>query len=107
MSVLVGPGYIICYSETEVTCPICEQIFDAGDKISKAKYPVFSTKCPTCKGKITISVGIFGGGLKCWETDCPSSIKRLETITPDKVNGKVPIQKLYDDNSDEKESIYN
>jgi hypothetical protein len=73
--------------------------------MDKAKYPVFKTKCPKCKGKITISIPIFGGELKCWETECPKEIERLETITPNKVNGKVIREKLYDDNSDEPSDI--
>lgn len=89
MSILTGPGYLITYNETDVRCPICEQLFDASMKMGKAKYPVFNTKCPHCKGKITISEPIFGGQLKCWETNCPKTVKRLETTTPNRVNGKI------------------
>lgn len=96
MSIITGPNYLITYMETEVHCPICEQTFDASTQIEKAKYPVFNTKCPWCKGKITISTPIYGGNLKCWETNCPKNVKRLETITPNKVNG-IPIKESSSD----------
>lgn len=89
MSVLHGPGYLITYDESEITCPICSQVFDASDKIDKAKLPVFNTKCPFCKGKITISMPIFGGQTECWETNCPKTVERLKTVTPDRVNGRI------------------
>lgn len=93
MSIIIGNGMLITYNETEVTCPICTAKFDAGTKMDKAKYPVFKMKCPKCKGKITISVPIYSGEVRCWETECPKNIKRLETVTPNKVNGyEVPIR---------------
>lgn len=106
MSLIIGNGMCITYNETEVECPICTSNFDAGEKMDKAKYPVFKTKCPKCKGKITISVPMFGGELKCWETECPKSVERLETTTPNKINGKVIAKKPYDDNSDEPSDIF-
>lgn len=87
MSLIMGNGMLVSYFEHEIKCPICEQIFDASSKMDKAKYPVFNTRCPVCKGKITISIPIFGGVLKCWETHCPKTVKRLETVTPNKFNG--------------------
>ncbi len=65
MSLIIGNGVCISYFETENTCPICDQTFDATAKMDKAKYPVFNTRCPKCKGKITISVPIMGGELEC------------------------------------------
>lgn len=94
MSLIMGNGMCITYMETEITCPICQQVFDATAKMEKAKYPVFNTKCPKCKGKITISEPIFGGELKCWETNCPPSVKRLKTVTPNKFNGKKVIPSI-------------
>ena len=91
MSVIIGNGMCIVYSETEVKCPICTFVFDASDKIEKAKYPTFKTKCPACKSAIGISVPIFGGNTKCFEWDAPKTEKnnRLESITPNKINGKI------------------
>jgi hypothetical protein len=89
MSIIIGEGYIVSCLESEVECPICTAKFDAAEKIYKAKYPVFKMKCPKCKGKLTISAPIFSSdNLKCWETECPKNVKRLETETPFKVNGK-------------------
>lgn len=105
MSLIIGNGMCITYFENEVTCPICEQVFDASNKMGKARNPIFKTKCPTCKGKITISIPIFGGELKCWETDCPKTVDRLETVTHNKVNGRTVIPKPYDDNSDERSDV--
>lgn len=86
------------------------QVWDASAKMEKAKYPLFNTRCLKCKGKITISVPIFGGFLKCWETECPPTVKRLKTITPnhynnisflpDDLKNKVDGSK-YDENDDE------
>lgn len=89
MSLIIGNGMCITYMETEITCPICDQVFDASAKMEKAKYPIFNTRCPKCKGKITISEPIFGEILKCWETECPKTVKRLKTITPNRCNGKI------------------
>lgn len=85
MGVIIGKGMIVTFMESDITCPICTYEFDASAKMDKAKYPLFNTKCPACKGKITISIPIMGGTLKCWETECPRSVKRLETETPIKV----------------------
>ena len=93
MSLIIGNGMCISYAETEITCPICEQVFDASKKMDKAKYLVFNTKCPICKGKITISDPFFGGELKCWETECPKGVERLSTTTPNRYNGRIIIQK--------------
>lgn len=90
MSIIIGNGILLTYGESEITCPICTSVFDASAKMEKAKYPIFNTRCPKCKGKITISEPIFGGVLKCWETECPLTVERLETITPNKVNG-IPV----------------
>ena len=79
----------ITYSETEVECPICTFKFDAGKKMEKAKYPTFKTKCPACKGSIGISVPIFGGNTKCFEWETSPNVERMETITPNKVNGRI------------------
>jgi transcription elongation factor Elf1 len=106
MSLIIGNNVCITYLETEIECPICNQKFDASTKMDKAKYSVFNTKCEKCKGKITISVPIFGGELICYETNCPKSVERLETTTPNKYNGKILVKKLYDDNSDEPSDIF-
>ena len=106
MSIYTGKGFLLTYVETEVTCPICEQVFDCAARSEKAPHPVFNMKCPICKGKLTVSVPIMGGELKCWEQECPKTVKRLETKTQNKVNGKVPIKKHYDDNSDEPSDIF-
>jgi len=109
MSLIIGNGAWITYDESDVECPICTFKFDASDKIEKAKYPTFKTKCPACKGKIGISMPIFGGHTKCFEWDAPTAkaLTRLETETPFKVNGKIlPKKKPYDDNSDESSYIY-
>jgi hypothetical protein len=90
MSIIIGKGYILSCNETEAQCPICNQAFDAGEKIWKSKYPVFKTKCPKCKGKIVIASPIMSSDtLKCWEAECPKNVKRLETETPFKVNGEI------------------
>lgn len=103
MSVLVGNGMLVTFMDTEITCPICASVFDASKKIDAAKYPLFNTWCPKCKGKITISVPIFGGNTKCWETNPPKTKKdlQLKTETPFTVNGKAPKKRLYDNNEDE------
>jgi hypothetical protein len=103
MSVIIGNNMCITYSEMEVRCPICTFDFDASDKMSKAKYPIFKTKCPACKGLIGISIPIFGGNTKCFEWNPPKTIanNQLENITPNKVNGKIVIKKPYDGNSDD------
>ena len=82
MGIISGKGVLVTFMESEVTCPICTFAFDASAKIEKAKYPTFNSKCPACKGKITISTPIFGGTLKCWETDVPKCVERQETETP-------------------------
>ncbi len=87
MSLIIGNGMCITYTETEIKCPICQQVFDAAKKMDIAQNPIFNMRCPKCKGKITISVPVFGGFTKCWETNCPPSVKRLETITPNNING--------------------
>ena len=96
MSVIIGNGMCITYSETEVKCPICTFEFDIGDKFEKAKQPVFKMKCPACKSKLGISMPIFGGNTECFEWDAPKTEKdnRLKTITPNKINGKIIIEKL-------------
>lgn len=88
MSLIIGGGVYISYSETEVECPICTFKFDAEEKIEKAKYPTFKTKCPGCRGEIGITIPIFGGNTKCFEWNAPKTGERLETITPNKVNGR-------------------
>ena len=95
MSIIAGKGFLLTYVETEVTCPICEQMFDCSERADKAPHPVFNMKCPKCKGKITVFIPIMGGELKFWETECPKTVKRLETTTPNKVNGRMPKKKLY------------
>lgn len=94
---------LITYMESLVKCPICTFEFDASDKIEKAKYPLFKTKCPACKGAIGISMPIFGGNTECFEWN--QSFRR-KFVTPNKVNGKIPVKKLYDDNSDEPSDIF-
>ena len=89
MSIIItGKGFLITISETELICPICEQSFDASEKMDKAKYPVFKTKCPICKGRIMISIPIFGGTTKCSELEISPNVERLETVAPFTVNGK-------------------
>lgn len=102
MSIIIGKGMCISYFETEVKCPICTFEFDASDKIEKAKYPLFKTKCPACKGAIGISVPILGGNTKCFEWN-PSH--RITNVTPNKVNGKIVIKNNYDDNSGESSDV--
>ena len=75
--------------ETEIECPICTYVQDISKKASKAKYPMFDTKCDGCKGKITVLMPIFGGNTKVWETECPPNVDRLETETPFRVNGEI------------------
>lgn len=91
---------LITYFETEITCPICTSVFDASAKMDNAKLPIFNTRCPKCKGKITISVPIMGGELKCWETNCPQTVKRLKTVTENKVNG-IPVSHLKKEDDDD------
>ncbi|MBK7362919.1 MAG: hypothetical protein IPJ01_11525 [Micavibrio sp.] len=107
MSIISGNGALIGYDESDLECPICNSIFDASEKMSKAKYPTFKTKCPICKGIIGITIPIFGGNTKCFEWNIPKIIEhtRLKTEAPFKVNGKVVIKKTYDDNSDEPSDI--
>lgn len=90
MSLIIGNGMCIIYSETGIKCPICTFEFDAGDKMDKAKYPVFKMKCPGCKSAIGISIPIFGGNTKCFEWNAPKTKddNRLENISPNKINGK-------------------
>lgn len=102
MSIWSGKGFLITVVESEVTCPICSQVFDCSAKSEKVKYPVFNMRCPFCKGKITISEPIFGGELKCWETNCPKTVKRLETITENKING-IPLSQFVTKKNDEEE----
>ena len=52
------------------------------EKRSRKKTEV----CPNCKGKIGISLPIFGGTTKCFELETPSSIKPVETIAPFEVD---------------------
>lgn len=55
MSIISGNGSLITYIESELECPICTFKFDASDKMGKAKYPTFKTRCPGCKSQIGIS----------------------------------------------------
>ena len=82
MSVIIGKNYLINVVETKLKCPICTATFEADEQINKAKLPVFKTKCPECKGKIGISLPVFGGTTKCFEWKTPSCIKPIETIAP-------------------------
>lgn len=79
----------ITYFETEVKCPICTFGFDVSGKMDKAKYPIFKTKCPACKSLLGISVPILGGNIKCFEWNAPKTKEnnRLQTVTPNKING--------------------
>lgn len=43
-----------------------------------------------------------GGELECWETDCPPTIERLKTITPNKVNG-IPYDEVKRTEEDDEE----
>jgi hypothetical protein len=95
MSIIIKPGMLLTYVETEVTCPICEQVFDGSQQFGKSEWCVVNTKCPKCKGKITIFFPIMGGKLECWETECPPTVARLHTETPNKING-VPIKEEVD-----------
>ena len=101
MSIIIGGGALITYNETEVKCPICTFEFDVGEKMEKAKLPVFSMKCPACKSKIGISIPIFGGTTKCFEWNAPKTVanNRLENVAEFKINGRVVIKKQHDDNS--------
>lgn len=103
MSIIIQPGLLISYMESEVTCPICTFVFDASDKIAKAKNPYFKTKCPACKGSIGISMPIFGGTTKCFEWNSSKNVPAIVTETPNKVNGKVITKPLFDNNEDEQE----
>ena len=67
MSILIGTGYLITTYETVVTCPICENEFDAGPTSEKKDSPFFKMKCPRCKGKLQICIPIFGGNTTCSE----------------------------------------
>jgi hypothetical protein len=87
MSLIIGGGMCLSYFESEITCPICEQKFNGSEKMDSAKNPVFNTKCPKCKGKITIKIPLMGGFTECRETNCPPTVKRLATVTPNHVNG--------------------
>lgn len=81
-------GGLITYLESEIKCPICEAIYDIGEKMDKAKHPMFNMKCAKCKGRLTVSIPIFGGVMKVWEKDVPNGVERLETTTKNKHNGK-------------------
>ena len=107
MSIVIGNGALISYDESDLECPICTSVFDASEKMSKAKYPTFKTKCPYCKGIIGITIPIFGGNTKCFEWNIPNIIEhnRLKTESPFKVNGKVVAKKKYDDNSGQPSDI--
>lgn len=87
MSIITGKGYCLTYVEAEVKCPVCEQKFDASKKVNSRSMPVIDMKCPICKSKVTVFFPVMGGELRCWETECPTSVQRLETITKNKVNG--------------------
>ncbi len=100
MSIIAGKGFLITVMETELECPICAFKFDASYKMDKAKYPTFKTKCPACKGKIGISILIFGGTTECFEWDTNPKYQ-LITKAPFTVNGKEVIKKPFDDNSDD------
>lgn len=102
MSIIAGKGFLITVMETELKCPICTFNFDASDKMDKAKYPTFQTKCPACKGKIGISIPIFGGTTECFEWGTNPKYQ-LRTKAPFTVNDKEVIKKPFDDNSDEAE----
>lgn len=86
MSVITGKGFLINVMESELECPICTYRFDAGEKMDKAKYPVFKTKCPACKGNIGIKMPIFGGTTECFEWDTSPNVEQLRTKAPFKVN---------------------
>ncbi len=103
MSVIAGKGFLIAMTETELECPICTFKFDANEKMSKAKYPTFKTKCPACKGKIGIQIPIFGGTTECFEWDTLPNVEQLITKSPFTVNGNKVIKKPFDHNSDEDE----
>ena len=107
MSIIIGNGMCITYSESEVTCPICTFEFDASNKMGKAKHFIFKMKCPACKSAIGIRIPVFGGETKCFEWNPPKTVKnnRLENTTPNKVNGVVVIEKRYDGNSDEESDV--
>ncbi len=91
MSIIIGGGVLISYMESELECPICTFKFDASEKMDKAKYPVFNTRCPACKGKIVISMPIMGGTTRCYEQADSPNIERLETTALFEVNG-IPIK---------------
>ena len=97
----------ITYNETDVECPICTFKFDAGEKMDKAKFPVFKMKCPACKSAIGISIPIFGGNTKCFEWNPPKTKEnnRLENITPNKINGNIIVEKQDSDGDDEAEVV--
>lgn len=89
MSLIAGNSMLITCVETEVLCPICGQTFDAGPLMGRSKYPLFNTKCPRCRGGITIHEPLFGGRTECWETAHSPNVKRLHSLSPRKVNGVV------------------
>ena len=88
MCVITGKGFLLEVIESNLECPICTFVFDASDKMDKAKYPTFKTKCPACKGKIGISMPIFGGTTKCFEWETSPNVKQYVTIAPFTVNGE-------------------
>ena len=83
MSIIIGNGFILDELTADVTCPICTSDFNA-DKWAE-KGPCVNIKCPKCKGKITILFPIFGGNLKCWETNVPKCIEPIQTETEPKI----------------------
>lgn len=98
----------ITYTETDVQCPICTFEFNVGEKMSKAKYPLFKMKCPACKSWIGISIPILGGNTECFEWNPPKTKRdnRLKCVTPNKVNGEVVVERKEEDEStDGKEDI--
>ena len=107
MSIIIGNGMCITYMETEVICPICTFEFDVSEKSGKAKYPIFKMKCPACKSAIGIKMPILGGNTECFEWNPPKTVKdnQLKNVMPNKVNGEVVVEKLYDDNSDEEPDV--
>jgi hypothetical protein len=89
MSLLVGEGYLITVSETDIMCPICTFKFDVGDKMDNADHFIFDMQCPGCKGLIRIKIPIFGGTTECFEANPPKTIKDKVSVSPFKINGKI------------------
>lgn len=101
MSVLRGNGYWIHVNETDLTCPVCTAPFNAGDKMNKAKFPIFKMKCPACKSPIGIRIPIFGGTTQVFEWNTPPHVHPLQSDAPFTVNGIEPTTKEFIDNQDD------